>query len=63
MLGSVSGQVVQPMELHDMRQPEDGWWPWPERPQIIIRFDYGPCGAATPRRPVADTVDRSATVG
>ena len=31
-------------------------------PQIIIRFGYGPPGAETPRRPVADTVDRSATV-
>jgi hypothetical protein len=51
------------MELHDMRQPEDGWWPWPERPQIIIRFGYGPPGPETPRRAAADILDRPAAAG
>jgi hypothetical protein len=53
----------QPMELHDMRQAGDAWWPWPECPKIIVRFGHEPPGAETPRRPVADTVDRSAALG
>ncbi len=61
--GVAASFLYQPMELHDMRPTDDGWWPWPECPQIIIRFGYGPRGAETPRRPVADTVDRSAAVG
>jgi nitroreductase len=60
--GVAASFLYQPMELHDMRQTGDDWWPWPECPQIIIRFGYGPRGAETPRRPVADTVDRSAAV-
>jgi nitroreductase len=61
--GLAASFLYQPMELHDMRQTEDSWWPWLECPQIIIRFGYGPRGAETPRRPLADTVDRSAAVG
>ena len=35
-----------------------GWWPWPEHPQIILRFGYGPPAAGTPRRPVDDILER-----
>ena len=58
--GVVASFLYQPMELHDMRPPQDGWWPWPECPQIIIRFGYGPPGAETPRRRVEDILDRPA---
>jgi len=56
--GIVTSFLYQPVELHDMRPPEDGWWPWPECPQIIIRFGYGPPGPETPRRRVEDILDR-----
>jgi hypothetical protein len=58
--GIVASFLYQPVELHDMRPPEDGWWPWPECPQIIIRFGYGPPGPETPRRRVEDILDRPA---
>jgi nitroreductase len=58
--GAAASFLYQPVELHDMRQPEEGWWPWPECPQIIIRFGYGPAGPETPRRPVEDILDRPA---
>jgi len=58
--GVAASFLYQPMELHDMRPPQDGWWPWPECPQIIIRFGYGPPGAETPRRRVEDILDRPA---
>jgi len=58
--GVAASFLYQPMELHDTRQPEDGWWPWPECPQIIIRFGYGPPGPETPRRRVEDILDRPA---
>jgi nitroreductase len=58
--GLVTSFLYQPMELHDIQQSGDGWWPWPEYPQIVIRFGYGPPGAHTARRPVADTMGRSA---
>ena len=58
--GAAASFLYQPMELHDIRQTEGAWWPWPECPQIVIRLGYGPRGAESPRRPVADTVDRSA---
>jgi nitroreductase len=58
--GVAASFLYQPMELHDMRPPEDGWWPWPECPQIIIRFGYGPPGPETPRRRVEDILDRPA---
>ena len=57
MNGVAASFLYQPMELHDMRQPEDGWWPWPECPQINIRFGYGPSGPETPRRRVEDILD------
>ncbi len=58
--GIASSFLYQPVELHDLRQPENGWWPWPECPQIIIRFGYGVPGPATPRRPVEAILDRPA---
>ena len=58
--GVAASFLYQPMELHDMRPPQDGWWPWPECPQIIIRFGYGPPGAETPWRRVEDILDRPA---
>ena len=61
--GVAASFLYQPMELHDRRQTEDAWWPWPECPQIIIRFGFGPRGAETPRRPVADTLDRNKAAG
>ena len=61
--GVATSLLYQPMELHDMRQQEDGWWPWPECPQIIIRFGYGAPGPETPRRRVEDILDRPATTG
>ena len=51
--------LYQPIELHDTHRPEDGWWPWAECPQIIIRLGYGPPGPGTPRRPVADILDHA----
>ena len=56
--GVAASLLYQPVELHDTRQPEEAWWPWPECPQIIIRFGYGPPGPKTPRRPVTDILDR-----
>jgi hypothetical protein len=56
--GVAASFLYQPMELHDIRQSDDSWWPWPECPQIIIRFGYGPLGAETPRRPLGSMVDR-----
>ena len=58
MNGLAASFLYQPLELHDLRQPEDGWWPWPECPQIIIRFGYGSPGPTTPRRPLEDILDR-----
>jgi hypothetical protein len=63
MNGVAASFLYQPMELHDMRQPEDGWWPWPEYPQIIIRFGYGASGPETPRRRVEDILDGPAATG
>jgi nitroreductase len=61
--GVTASLLYQPIELHDIRQPEVGWWPWPECPQIVIRFGYGPPGPGTPRRPVEDILDRAAAAG
>jgi nitroreductase len=55
--------LYQPIELADIRaastHPASGphSWPWPENPQMLIRFGYGSGGAAaTPRRPVEDVI-------
>jgi hypothetical protein len=52
--GLAASLLYQPIELGDMGHQEDGWWPWPEYPQSIIRLGYGPLGTRTPRRQVAD---------
>lgn len=54
--GLVTSLLYQLLELHDMTG-QQGWWPWPEQPQIIIRFGYGPAGQATQRRPVPEVLD------
>lgn len=58
--GLATSLLYQPIELHDMHQQDAGaeWWPWPERPQIIIRFGYGPPGVGSPRRRVDDILDK-----
>jgi hypothetical protein len=55
--GVATSFLYQPIELHDM-ESADGWWPWPEHPQIILRLGYGPPAAATPRRPIEEIFDR-----
>lgn len=57
--GVATSLLYQPIELGDMEHREGGWWPWPECPQIIIRFGYGPRGADTPRRQVAAILDQA----
>jgi nitroreductase len=42
--------LYQPIELHDMRGDAAPAWPWPEHPQMIIRFGYGSQSTGTPRR-------------
>jgi nitroreductase len=55
--GLAASFLYQPMELHDMDGAQD-WWPWPEHPQIILRFGYGPPAAQTPRRPIEEILER-----
>ncbi|HTP16411.1 MAG TPA: hypothetical protein VMK13_11305 [Streptosporangiaceae bacterium] len=55
--GVATSLLYQPIEVRDMEPADDGWWPWPECPQIVIRFGYGPPGAPTPRRQVADMLE------
>jgi len=59
--GLATSLLYQPIELADMDGRGEGWWPWPECPQIIIRIGYGPPGPATPRRRVDDILDRAAS--
>jgi len=54
--GLAASFLYQPIELHEMRMT-DGWWPWPEQPQMIIRFGYGPPAAGSPRRLFTDILD------
>jgi hypothetical protein len=56
--GLATSLLYQPIERHDVQQQDDGWWPWPECPQIIVRFGYGPPGAHSPRRKVDDILDQ-----
>jgi hypothetical protein len=60
--GLAASLLYQPIERHDVEEQGDGWWPWPEFPQIIVRFGYGPSGAGSPRRAVDDILDRQ-TIG
>jgi nitroreductase len=55
--GLATSLLYQPVELHDMRGDAAGWWPWPEHPQIIVRFGYGPRAASTPRRPLPELLE------
>jgi nitroreductase len=55
--GLVTSLLYQPIEWHDTEHQGHGWWPWPECPQVIIRFGYGPPGTRTPRRSVEDILD------
>lgn len=52
--------LYQSIELRDMRGPAAPSWPWPENPQIVIRFGYGPEPVSTPRRPLDDVLTRTA---
>jgi hypothetical protein len=55
--GLATSLLYQPIERHDAEHQRAGWWPWPECPQVIIRFGYGPPGTGTPRRRVQDVLD------
>jgi len=55
--GLATSLLYQPIERHDQEHQGRGWWPWPECPQVIIRFGYGPPGTSTPRRSVEDILD------
>ena len=55
--GLATSLLYQPIERHDAEHQGGGWWPWPECPQVIIRFGYGPPGPGTPRRRVEDILD------
>ena len=52
--------LYQPIELRDMRDGLTPGWPWPENPQMLIRFGYGPPPPRAPRRPVDDVLTRAA---
>ena len=52
--------LYQSIELRDMRGDAAPAWPFPENPQIVIRFGYGRQPAATPRRPLDDVLTRAA---
>jgi hypothetical protein len=58
--GLATSLLYQPIERHDVEKQDDGWWPWPEYPQIIVRFGYGPAGIESPRRTVDDILDQQA---
>ena len=50
--------LYQSIELRDMRGESAPAWPWPENPQMVIRFGYGKQRASAPRRPVDDVLTR-----
>jgi len=52
--------LYQSIELRDMRGDSAPPWPWPENPQIVIRFGYGKEPPGTPRRPLDDVLTRAA---
>ncbi len=53
--------LYQSIELRDMRQQAAPAWPWPENPQIVIRFGYGRHPVTSPRRPLDDVLTRVAS--
>jgi nitroreductase len=61
--GLAASFLYQSIELRDMRGDSAPAWPWPENPQMVIRFGYGEHAAATPRRPVDDVLTRVSTAG
>jgi len=61
--GLATSLLYQPIELHDRERRDEGWWPWRECPQMIIRVGYGPQGTDSPRRTVDDILDRPGGVG
>jgi hypothetical protein len=52
--------LYQSIELRDMRGEAAPPWPFPENPQIVIRFGYGKQPVATPRRALDDVLTRAA---
>jgi nitroreductase len=46
--------LYQLIERDDMREGAERTWPWPEHPQMIIRFGYGSEMLPTPRRSPAE---------
>ncbi|HEX5188437.1 MAG TPA: hypothetical protein VFW16_02790 [Streptosporangiaceae bacterium] len=55
--------LYQSIQLRDMRGDAAPAWPWPENPQMVIRFGYGEHAAETPRRRVDDVLTRVSTAG
>jgi nitroreductase len=53
--------LYQSIELRDMHGDSAPAWPWPENPQMVIRFGFGEHAAATPRRPVDDVLTRASS--
>lgn len=53
--------LYQSIELRDMRGDSAPAWPWPENPQMVIRFGYGKHAAGTPRRAVDEVLTRAST--
>ncbi len=58
--GIAASFLYQPIELRDIERPARDWWPWPECPQMIVRFGYGPKGEDSPRRQLAALIDEPA---
>jgi hypothetical protein len=59
MYGVSASFLYQPIELRDMRGKATLAWPWPENPQMIIRFGYGAPAPGSPRRQLQDFVTRT----
>jgi nitroreductase len=49
--------LYQLIERDDMREDGERSWPWPENPQMIIRFGYGARTIPTPRRSSAEVLE------
>ena len=58
--GIATSFLYQPIELRDIERPARDWWPWPECPQMIVRFGDGPKGGDSPRRQLAALIDEPA---
>ena len=53
--------LYQSIELRDMRPESAPAWPWPENPQMVIRFGFAEQPPPTPRRAVDDVLTRVST--